>query len=114
MSAAMTDQIIEAMARAIMLETNCGEMWHGERVFCDDQRLEDRCDCDCRNFACASYEEGAPLIRAAALEEAVQLIDALPVPDDMTRITYQMGYADGQDVASEAIRALIQKERRDD
>lgn len=69
---------VEEVARAIMVGGGCGAMLEGERVFCDDARLIQTADCNCREMARAAIaamrEPSEAMVKAVFAIEQVDIV----------------------------------------
>jgi pyruvate/2-oxoacid:ferredoxin oxidoreductase beta subunit len=96
----ITDEMVEAVVRALIIEQACGMLNVEAHLPCPRDEL-----CSCRREAKAVLEAIAPMIRAAALEEAerAQPCTAWNPSDSSDR---EHGHFEGVMEYRAAIRAL--------
>lgn len=71
----ITETEVEAAAKAVMMEENCGYTLNGERVFCDDPRSgEHREYCHCKASARAALTAAAK-VRGDDLRKVIGRLD---------------------------------------
>lgn len=67
-------EIVEKVARAVMIKDLCGCTFGGERVFCDDQRLPDyvrNAECACKDSARAAIKATLEHLKANVSDQSV-------------------------------------------